>query len=190
MTKLSDTQLIVLSAAAARDDKSILPLPGSIRGGAATKVIDGLIRRGLAERIASKRAALPELIRITRAGFEAIGVEPEDEAPADGTAQAEAEPPAKGKRRRKEASTTRADGERTTRAGTKQALLIELLMRPEGATIAQLAETTGWQYHTVRGAISGTLKKRLGLTIISEKTKGAERVYRITGAAQEQISGS
>lgn len=178
MTKLSDSQLIVLSAAAARNDKSILPLPGSIRGGAATKVIDGLIRRGLAERIASRRAAVPEQIRISRAGLEAIGVEPEEKVPADASVQAEAEPPAKGKRRPKRAATTSADGERTTREGTKQALLIELLRRPDGATIEEIVTATGWQSHTVRGAMSGALKKK-GLSIVSEKVKGAKRVYRI-----------
>src|SRR5690606_37425682 len=122
---------------------------------AAKKVVEGLIRRGLAERIVSDRAAVPELICITRSGLEVISVEPEDKAPADGPAQAEAEPPAKGKRLRKVASTTAADGARPIRAGTKQALLIELLMRPEGATIPQISEATGWQHHTVRGAMSG-----------------------------------
>lgn len=182
MSRFTNTQLIVLSAAAARDDQSILPLPDTIRGGAATKVIDGLIRRGLAERIASKRAALPELIRITRVGLEAIGVEPEDEAPADGPAQVEAELRAKGKRRPKGAATTRADGKRTTRAGTKQALLIEMLRRPDGATIEEIVAATGWQSHTIRGAMSGALKKRLGLEVNSEKVEGRGRVYSLPPA--------
>lgn len=175
MTKLSESQLIVLSAAAARDDKRLLPLPGNIRGDAALNVMDSLIRRGLAD---LNPAAGAEQVRISRAGLKAIGVEPEDEALAD-PVQAEAEPTAKSKRRRKKASTTQAYGERTTRPGTKQALMVELLMRPEGATIAQIAEATGWQPHTVRGAMSGTLKKRLGLEVTSGKVEGAERVYRI-----------
>ena len=65
------------------------------------------------------------------------------------------------------------------RAGTKQATLIDLLKRKTGATIADLVKATGWQPHSVRGAISGTLKKKLGLTVISEKVERRGRVYRI-----------
>jgi hypothetical protein len=61
---------------------------------------------------------------------------------------------------------------------SKQAKLIALLQRPSGATIADLVAATGWQVHSVRGVMSGALKKRLGLTITSEKGDG-DRVYRI-----------
>ncbi len=81
----------------------------------------------------------------------------------------------------------------TPRPGTKQALMIELLQRPEGATVAQIAAATGWQHHTIRGAISGALKKKLGLTIEATRTRevgpnktGAKRsttVYRILGSS-------
>ena len=57
--------------------------------------------------------------------------------------------------------------------------MIALLKRPEGATITQICEATGWQPHTVRGAFAGSLKKKLGLTIVSVKDENAERVYRI-----------
>jgi len=90
---------------------------------------------------------------ITGAGFTAIGVEPV-------TAQPD---PAKPK----------------PRAGTKQAMLIEMLKAPEGATIAEIAKPTNWLPHTVRGAMSGALKKRLGLTITSEKVEGRGRTYKI-----------
>ena len=80
----------------------------------------------------------------------------------------------------------------TPRAGTKQARMIELLKRPEGATVEQIAEATGWQHHTIRGAISGALKKKLGLTVEATRTrevgphktgpKGSSTVYRITGS--------
>ena len=66
-----------------------------------------------------------------------------------------------------------------TRPGTKQEALITLLARPEGATIDELAEATGWQRHTVRGTMSHTLKKRLGLEITSSKEDGQERRYRV-----------
>lgn len=62
---------------------------------------------------------------------------------------------------------------------SKQARLIAMLGAPEGATIARMAKAFGWQPHTVRGVLSGALKKKLGLTIKSEKTEDGERVYRI-----------
>jgi hypothetical protein len=64
------------------------------------------------------------------------------------------------------------------RAGSKQAQVIGLLRRPEGATIEEVATSMGWQRHTVRGLISGALKKKLGLEVISEKTDRG-RCYRI-----------
>lgn len=62
---------------------------------------------------------------------------------------------------------------------SKQAKVIEMLKRDEGATLSQIIEATGWQPHTVRGAISGALKKKLGLTIVSRKLDSGERLYRI-----------
>ena len=70
---------------------------------------------------------------------------------------------------------------RGARQGTKQALLIGLLKRKTGATIADLVHATGWHAHSVRGAISGTLKKKLGLTVTSEPIEKRGRVYRIVG---------
>jgi hypothetical protein len=79
----------------------------------------------------------------------------------------------------------------TPRTGTKQGRLIDLLKRPEGATVDQIAAATGWQKHTVRGAISGALKKKLGLNVEATRTrevgpnktgaKGSATVYRIVG---------
>jgi hypothetical protein len=81
----------------------------------------------------------------------------------------------------------------TPRAGTKQAQMIEMLRRPEGATVEQIAAATGWQHHTIRGAISGALKKKLGLTVKATRTrevgpertgaKGSSTVYRIVEPA-------
>ena len=65
---------------------------------------------------------------------------------------------------------------RTARA--QQALLVDMLGRAEGATVDEIVAATGWQPHTVRGAFAGALKKRLGLTIESEKVEGRGRVYR------------
>jgi len=68
---------------------------------------------------------------------------------------------------------------RRTREGTKQALLLDLLGRAEGATVDEIVAATGWQPHTVRGAFAGALKKRLGLVVTSEKLEGRGRVYRL-----------
>ena len=72
---------------------------------------------------------------------------------------------------------------RAKREGTKQAVLIDLLKRPEGATLPQMVEATNWMVHTVRGAMAGALKKKLGLEITSEKQPGSDRIYRITNQA-------
>jgi len=81
--------------------------------------------------------------------------------------------------RAKTTKASQADAPAKARAGTKQALLIGLLKRKRGATIDEIAQATGWQAHSVRGAISGTLKKKLGLAVLSEKTDGRGRLYRI-----------
>ncbi len=71
---------------------------------------------------------------------------------------------------------------RTPREGTKQATLIAMLRAPEGATIEEIMAATGWQSHTVRGAMAGALKKKLGLEVTSEKVEGRGRVYRLPAA--------
>ena len=80
------------------------------------------------------------------------------------------------RRRPRTARTTAPAGKQ--REGTKQARLIDLLRRPEGATIAEIVSATGWQPQTVRGAFAGALKRRLGLAV-AEKVEGTERVYHL-----------
>ena len=131
MTRLSDTQLVILSAAAQRGDRNVLPLPGSLRGGAVQKVIGALLKRGLiAETVTDQHA--------------------------------KAAPKA-----------------RAPRTGTKQAKLIAMLRAEGGATIDEIAATLEWRPHTVRGAMAGALKKKLGLTITSDKIEGRGRAYMI-----------
>ena len=67
----------------------------------------------------------------------------------------------------------------TPRAESKQSHLVAMLKQPDGATIAEIAKALNWQPHTVRGAIAGTLKKKLGLTTVSDKVDNRGRVYRI-----------
>jgi hypothetical protein len=203
MTKLSDTQAVILSAASQRNDGAVLPLPETlkIKGGAVDKVLANLKAKGLIDHHGAPRGDDPPPLRITRAGLQAIGVEtecdaPEGATPGDtGATSAEAGPQAsnaaapateadaaatpakrKGKPKTAKAKATKpekaAPAEKPTpRAGTKQAQMIELLKRPEGATVEQIAAATGWQHHTIRGAISGALKKKLGLTVEATRTR-------------------
>lgn len=70
---------------------------------------------------------------------------------------------------------------KTKPAGTKLQRLEAMLRRPEGATIGQLSKALVWQAHSIRGAMSGTLKKKQGLAITASKVDGQDRVYRIEG---------
>ena len=203
MTKLSDTQLTILSAAAQRPDGNLLPLPASLRGGAAAKVVGALLARGLVrEEVTENRAKADTalntlwrnledgrgvLLRVTAAGLDALGIEPEvaqePEAPqrpgAGRTDSSDAgESLSAGSDEGASASHT-APLRGKTREGTKQAALVAMLQRPKGATIAEVVEATGWRPHTVRGALAGAPKKRLGLTITSDKVEGRGRVYRV-----------
>ena len=87
MTKLSDTQAVILSAAAQRDDGAVLPLPETlkIKGGAVAKVLGSLKAKGLIDHLGTPRGDDPPPLRITRAGLQAIGVETEDDAPEGAT---------------------------------------------------------------------------------------------------------
>ena len=67
---------------------------------------------------------------------------------------------------------------------TKQSLLVGLLQRSQGATITELVEATGWQNHSIRGAISSTLRKKLGLSVTSDRDETRGRVYRIAKPAK------
>jgi hypothetical protein len=199
MTYLSDTARVVLAAAAQRADLSVLPFPDGCKakGGAEQKVLSGLKKRGLIRVIGADGG--PQRLVITSEGMAAIGIEPED---TGATPAATGATPARSKARAKAARPGTAAPARTPtpRAGTKQALLIEMLERPEGATVEQIAAATGWQHHTIRGAISGALKKKLGLTVETTRTrevgpnkagaKGSSTVYRIVGSGPETGSPS
>ena len=186
MTKFTDTQLVILSAAAQRYNLKILPLPTSLttNKGAVTRVINGLIRKGLAAEVPATRD--DEIWRedsdqrfavvITDKGLDAIGVVDVEASPdADGVVRAEA-----ASVQQASSSTNKTSLHRT---GTKRAVVIGLLQRDGGASISDLMAKTGWQAHSVRGFISGTLKKKLGLTITSQAIEARGRVYSIVGQA-------
>ena len=187
MTQLSDTQALILSAAAQRPERIALPLPESLRGGAAAKVVGAMIAKGLLQEVdADLRKGEPmwretgdghgTTLVATDAGLAAIGVEPEEPHTAPvGATDAPTEGPAPETPSQPDA----APKARTPREGTKQATLIAMLSVPDGATIEEIMAATGWQSHTVRGAMAGALKKKLGLEVTSEKVEGRGRVYRL-----------
>jgi hypothetical protein len=208
MTQLSDTQLVILSKAAEHPERIALPLPARLKGGAVKIVVGSIIKRGLLEEVDAKVRAGETVWRetgdghgvtlaITDAGLATIGVEPESaKKPKSGRKMAASNPPAKAPQaatgaKKAKAAATAAPAEKIApkapggarsvapREGTKQATMIAMLQRKNGATIAEIVEATGWQQHTVRGAFAGALKKKLGLTIVSKKVDGHRRVYRI-----------
>ena len=159
-TQLTITQQAVLAHAHAHTEGKIVWLPDNIKGGACKKVIEGLATRDLITSMSNDWY-------ISTAGYAAFGVA-----------------------RRAPISIERLDQvikaatriKPRTRDTSKQAQVIAMLKRPEGATIAQIVKATGWQTHTVRGTFAGSIKKKLGLSISSTKAQGAERVYYITNA--------
>jgi len=189
MTKFSDTQLVILNAACKRDDGRVLPLPDRLKGGAATKVVDSLIAKGLVEEVDAKRGELTwrqagdghgVALVITKAGLAALDIAPAEAPQKPVRAARRAKPAEAGQPAPKPPTAATGATKVKIRTGTKQALLIDLLSRAEGATIAEIVEATDWLPHTVRGAMAGALKKKLGLTITSEKDETRGRVYRIT----------
>ncbi len=194
MPKLIDTQLVFLSAAAQREDGAVLPLPRSlkVKGAAVTKTLESMRKQGLLE----ERPAAPNskawrevedgrrmMLVITEAGRQAIDSGPERRSSKPATASKVQTKKRRGRAASKSA-TAKSNGVPSApvvRQGTKQALLIDLLKRKTGAAIDEIVEATGWQPHSVRGAISGALKKKLGLTVTSDNVEGRGRVYRIVG---------
>ena len=176
MIKLTETQTIILSAGAQRPGNIALPLPKGLAGAAAKMAVTKMIERGWLQEVDAKLRRNEPLWRetgdghgttlvVTDAGLLAIGIEPLVVKAVVAI--------------REHAAKTLPMRPPTQRAGTKQAQIIAMLQRPEGATVAQMVEATSWQAHTVRGSISGALRKRLGLPIAAEKVEGRGTVYRL-----------
>ena len=156
--ELTETQEIILLHAHQHTEGKIAWFPEHIKGGARQKVLYGLFNRALITQVGDDWLIAAE-------GYDALGVP--RKAPISSEAlnkvieAAEAQQP-------------------RTRDNSKQAQVIAMLMRPEGATIAQICEATGWKQHTVRGTFAGAFKKKLGLEITSTKESGGQRLYRIS----------
>jgi hypothetical protein len=192
--QLTATQHAVLAHAIEHHDGKITWFPEHVKGGARTKVLQGLAGRNLIAAqdadwlvaddgyaaLGLQRPAPMPLVNdpeieavVTAAEAEWTRVDPQREAPQEPEhqTQPQAEQP------QEQAPATAGQGR--TRENTKQALVIQMLKRPEGATVAQIMEATGWLNHTVRGTLSGVLRKRLGLKVVSAKNPEGVSAYRI-----------
>ena len=154
--ELTETQETILRHAHEYTEGKIVWFPEHIKGGARQKVLDGLFNRALITQVGDDWFIAAE-------GYDALGV------PRKALISSEA--------LSNIIKTTEAKQARS-RDNSKQAQVIAMLKRPEGATIAQICEATGWQQHTVRGSMAN-MKKKLGLTIAGDKSEDGERVYRI-----------
>ncbi len=155
-TQLTPAQHAILSYAHQHTEGKIVWFPENIKGGARNKVLTGLVNRALITTDQTDWFIAAE-------GYDALGV------PRKAPVSAEA------------IDAVIESAMPRTRDNSKQAQVIAMLKRPEGATIAQICAATGWQAHTVRGTFAGAFKKKLGLEITSSKEQGSERIYTIAG---------
>ena len=155
--ELTETQETILRHSHEHTEGKIVWFPEHIKGGARQKVLDGLFNRALITQVGDDWFVAAE-------GYDALGVP--RKALISSVALNNVIETAEAKQPR-------------TRDNSKQAQVIAMLRRPEGATISQICEATGWKQHTVRGTFAGAFKKKLGLEIISSKEENIGRVYRI-----------
>jgi hypothetical protein len=202
---ISDTQLLILSAASQRTDHAAT-VPANLKGSAAKKVIDRLLKQKLLQELRAKddmpiwrrgNDSRSYTLRITKAGLKAIEVEdvadaPDNRATAGRDEVATANTPAEtksserpGRAKRSSSKKAAAPTAKATKASsgrpspdTKQDRVVALLQQPGGAALDVLVDATGWQKHSVRGFLAGTVRKKLKLPLISEKIDGI-RTYRI-----------
>ena len=163
---LSPSQHAILAHAIHHTEGRLNWFPDNLKGGARKKVLDALFKRALITPDGSDWSVAAE-------GYDALGMPRPGPARGPITLAALDAVIANA-----EAAQTEVPRPRT-RDNSKQAQVLALLRRPEGATLTQIGELTGWQQHTIRGAFAGAFKKKLGLVITSSKPDGGERTYRI-----------
>jgi Protein of unknown function (DUF3489) len=188
MSRLSDSQLVVLTAACQRADHCVFPVNAKLKGNAAGNVLKSLLKKELIKEVRAKRDDTVwrhdeqhgrMTLVATKAAFAALGINPRDEAEGAETKAAD-EAPAKVEAETNTRPKTRKSTEpKEPRKDSKQAQLIAMLRRAKGASIDEVVKALEWQPHTVRGAIAGALKKKLGLDVTSEKDEKRGRIYRI-----------
>ncbi|ODS01868.1 hypothetical protein AUC71_02965 [Methyloceanibacter marginalis] len=198
--KLSDAQLVILSAAAQRPDGSLLPLPESLakKGAAQNRVmIEILCKRKLAEEKQTKNDASewrrdkegrPLGLFITKSGLLALGInETEETKPARAAASLPRQRKTAAPRSKARKASVAKPKERATPAHSKQQAVIKMLRRKSGVTIDDIVAETGWQRHSVRGFFAGLVKKKLKLPLVSAVNKDGVRRYYIApiGSAKE-----
>jgi len=189
--KLTDTQLMILSAASQREDRCLVA-PKNLKGGAAQKVAAKLLAAGLVREIKAKtgmalwrrdeEAGQAYSLKLTAAGLKAIAVDEGDSQPSANTSASPSanEDSSKAKDAANMAATTSARTARTSpvpRQGTKIARVIALLQRDQGATLEALIAATGWLPHTARAALTG-LRHRGYDVRLERGEKGCASVYR------------
>ena len=190
MPKLTDTQTIILSRAATRPDNLAMPLPEGLAGAAAKMAVAKMIERGWLEEVAANLRRGEPLWRetgdghgttliATEAGLAVIGIEPVVATTMTNLRKAKLELVSAPKNAAETPADPGIPKPVVIRAGTKQAAIIALLQRPEGASISEISNMTGWAPHSARGMIAGALKKRLGLQISTSSQDKRGRVYHI-----------
>jgi hypothetical protein len=186
-SQLTASQHAVLAYAIHNTSGKIDWFPDHIKGGARQKVLDGLFNRALI----TSDGGINWFVAAE--GYDALGcarpgatpVAPDIEMEADvaaaeaSWAQAKEVEPTTVATVATTVTVVATEQKPRTREHSKQATVISMLQRPEGATIAQICEATSWQAHTVRGTFAGAFKKKLGLNITSDKTQGGTRTYRV-----------
>ena len=191
---LTERQLELLTKAAQESDGCIEPHL-HLKGGVKVRMIDFFAARGLIAQVGGQWRLTTSAYSVVQGQANLASITAAIPSPDTDTPDPELEAAVSAAEASWQAVQTKTMDRLTKleasqmREGSKQALVIEMLKRPEGATIEQISEVTGWQRHTVRGTFSGALKKKLGLTIVSEKITGptgapgaGQRLYRITDA--------